>query len=143
MSKGTSIGRVRGLGSAHAGTHQWLLQRLTALSNLTLMIFLLISLAGLGDWGFRSVAGWLAHPLPSVALALFIVSVFWHARLGLQVLIEDYVHEGANKVAVMAALNLAAFGGAAAALFFLARIVFAAAGAEAAAGALQAAQGGR
>lgn len=141
MGNGTSIGRVRGLGSAHSGTHHWLLQRLTALGNLALMAYLLVSLTAWDNWSYGGIIAWLKLPLPPFALALFVVSVFWHARLGLQVLIEDYVH-GANKVAVITALNLAAFGGAAAGLFFIARIVFAAAGAEAAAGALQSLQGG-
>ena len=143
MGNGTSIGRVRGLGAAHHGTHHWVLQRLTALGNLLLMAFLVISLGGLGEYDFKSVIDWIARPLAALAFALLVISVFWHARLGLTVLIEDYVHEGANKVAALVLLNIAAFGGMAAGLFFIARIVFAAAGAEAAAGAMAAMQGGR
>lgn len=141
MGNGTSIGRVRALGSAHSGTHHWMLQRLTALSSLALMAFVLVSFAGLGKYDYETVVGWLVRPLPALVVALLIVSLFWHARLGLQVVIEDYVHEAANKVAVMVLLNLSMFGGAAAGLFLLARVVFAAIGQGAAqqavAGAMQ------
>ena len=61
----------------------------------------------------RRSRDWLAEPVPATAMALLVISTFWHARLGLQVLIEDYVHEAGNKFAAITALNLAAFGGAA------------------------------
>jgi succinate dehydrogenase / fumarate reductase membrane anchor subunit len=137
MGNGTSIGRVRALGSAHSGTHHWLLQRLTALGMLVLMAFVLVSFASLGKHDYPAIVGWLVRPLPALAVALLIIALFWHARLGLQVLIEDYVHEAANKVAAMVLLNLAMFGVAAAGLFFLAGIVFSALGQEAASGAMQ------
>jgi succinate dehydrogenase / fumarate reductase membrane anchor subunit len=122
MGNGTNIGRVRALGSAHSGSHHWLLQRFTAVGNLLLGLFLLFSLEGLGDYSFNAVHAWAAKPLSATALALFIVSSFWHARLGMQVAIEDYVHEHANKFAAMALLNLAAFAGAAFGLLCVIRI---------------------
>lgn len=122
MGNGTSIGKVRGLGSAHHGSHHWLLQRFTAIGNLVLGIFLAASFAMLPGYDFASVKGWIAEPLPAAAVALFVVSAFWHARLGLQVLIEDYVHTPGNKFAAIAALNLAAIGGAAFALFSIVRL---------------------
>lgn len=122
MGNGTNIGRVRALGSAHSGTHHWLVQRFTAIANLVLGLFLLFSLEGLGDWTFATVSAWAARPVPATALALFVVSSFWHARLGLQVLIEDYVHDHANKFACMALLNLAAVAGAAFGLFSVVRL---------------------
>ena len=122
MGNGTSIGRVRGLGSAHHGAHHWLVQRFTAIGNLVLMLFLLASLALLPAYDFGTVSKWIAQPLVAVALALLIVSVFWHARLGLQVLTEDYVHSSGNKFACIALLNLATIGGAAFGLFCIARL---------------------
>ena len=122
MGNGTSIGKVRGLGSAHEGPHHWLLQRFTAIGNLVLGIFLAASFAMLPGYDFASVKGWIAEPLPAAAVALFVVRAFWHARLGLQVLIEDYVHTPGNKFAAIAALNLAAIGGAAFALFSIVRL---------------------
>lgn len=121
MGDGTSIGRVRGLGSAHEGAHHWLLQRYTAAGNFLTVLFLAVSLVALPDLTYPTVRAWLAQPVPTLALALLVVSVFWHARLGLQVMIEDYVH-GANRFAAMLVLNLAAFAGAAAGLLFLAQI---------------------
>ena len=120
--RGTPIGKVRGLGAAHEGAHHWLLQRFTAVGNLLLVVFLAVSLVLLPDLSFDSVFEWMAGPLPATAMALLVISTFWHARLGLQVLIEDYVHTAGNKFAALAALNLFAFGGAAFGLLSIARI---------------------
>ena len=125
MGNGTSIGRVRGLGSAHEGAHHWLGQRFTAIGNLALMLFLAFSLALLPDYSYGTVAGWAAQTLPATALALLIISVFWHARLGLQVLIEDYIHEGGSRFALIALLNLAVIAGGVFAVFCIASIAFA------------------
>lgn len=122
MGNGTPIGRVRGLGSAHSGSHHWLLQRFTAIGNLLLVLWLAASLILLPDLGYASVREWLGRPVPATAMGLLIVSTFWHARLGMQVMLEDYVHEAANKFASIAALNLAAFAGAAFGLFCVIRL---------------------
>jgi len=122
MGNGTSIGRVRGLGSAKSGTHHWLLQRFTAIGNLLLTAYLLVSILLLQNLSYGTAIEWIASPIPATAVALLIISTFWHARLGLQVLVEDYVHEEANKFACIAALNLAAFGGAAFGLFCIIRL---------------------
>ena len=143
MGNGTSIGKVRGLGSAHSGAHHWLLQRFTAIGNLILVAFFLVAAVRLPNFDYATVQGWIAKPVPAVALALLIISTFWHARLGMQVLVEDYVHESANKFAAVVALNLLAFGGAAAGLFFIAEIVMAQVSTGVVKAAIQASQGGR
>ena len=122
MGNGTSIGRVRGLGPSHEGAHHWLVQRFTAIGNLVLMLFLLVSLALLPSYDYVTMTGWASQTLPATALALLIVSVFWHARLGLQVLIEDYVHNAGTKFGVLTLLNLATIGGAAFGLVSIARL---------------------
>ncbi|MDP3908020.1 succinate dehydrogenase, hydrophobic membrane anchor protein [Novosphingobium sp.] len=127
MGNGTSIGRVRGLGSAHSGAHHWLVQRFSAIGNLVLGLWLIISLVTLPDYDFKTVREWISGGIPATAMVLLIVSVFWHARLGIQVLIEDYVHEHANKFACMALLNLSAFAGAAFGLFSIVRLALGAA----------------
>ncbi|GGD49555.1 succinate dehydrogenase, hydrophobic membrane anchor protein [Aurantiacibacter arachoides] len=114
---------MRGLGSSHHGSHHWLLQRFTAVGNLVTVLFLIVSLLLLPDLSHATVTGWLSGPLPALMVALMIVSTFWHARLGLQVLIEDYVHAIGNRFAVILALNLFTIVGAVAALFFLFLIV--------------------
>jgi succinate dehydrogenase / fumarate reductase membrane anchor subunit len=124
MGQGTALGRVRGLGSAHHGSHHWLLQRFTAAGNLLTVGYLVFSLVLLGDFSYESVHLWLAQPLPLLAIALMIVSVFWHARLGLQVLFEDYLH-GAARFAAILLVNLVTFAGAAAGLLFLVQIMMA------------------
>ena len=122
MGNGTSIGRVRGLGSAHNGSHHWLVQRFTAIGNLVLTVWFVASLLMLPNLGFETVREWIARPLPAAAMALLVITTFWHARLGVQVVVEDYIHETANKFAAMAALNLATFAGAAFGLFSIVRL---------------------
>ena len=122
MGEGTSIGKVRGLGSAHSGSHHWLLQRFTAIGNLLLVLWFIASLLMLPNLGYGAMREWMARPLPAVAMALLIVSTFWHARIGMQVMLEDYVHTPANKFACVAALNLIAFAGAAFGLLCIIRL---------------------
>jgi succinate dehydrogenase / fumarate reductase membrane anchor subunit len=122
--KGTAIGRVRGLGSAHEGPHHWLLQRFTAVGNLILVTFLLTSFLLLPSYDYAAMRGWAGSVLTAMALALLIISTFWHARLGLTVLIEDYVDTPGNKFAAILALNLAVIAGAGFGLFNVARLAF-------------------
>ena len=105
MGDGTSIGRVRGLGSARHGAHHWLVQRFTAIGNIILMVWLLVSLAMLPGYDYATLHNWLAKPVAATAMILLIVSTFWHARLGVQVFMEDYVHDEGWKFASLAALN--------------------------------------
>jgi succinate dehydrogenase / fumarate reductase membrane anchor subunit len=118
---------VRGLGSAHTGAHHWLLQRFTALGGLVLVAYLLTSFALLPNFSFVTMHDWISRPVPATGVALLVVSLFWHARIGLQVVVEDYVHEHANKFACIAALNLVAFGGAGFGVFSIVRIALGAA----------------
>lgn len=120
--KGTALGHVRGLGSAHEGVHHWMLQRFTAIGNLVLVLFLAGSIVMLPDLSYATVTGYFGDPLPATAMALLIVSTFWHARLGLQVMIDDYVDEPGNKFAAIALLNLASLAGAAFGIFCIVRL---------------------
>lgn len=105
MGNGTSIGRVRGLGSAKHGSGHWLLQRFTAIGNFILVLWLLASLVMLPAYDYGTVHTWLAKPVSATAMVMLIVSTFYHARLGVQVLAEDYVHDEGLKFATLAALN--------------------------------------
>lgn len=125
MGNGTSIGKVRGLGSAHEGAHHWLIQRFTAIGNVVLMLWLMTTFILLPDLSYATVSEHLAKPVPATAMVLLIICVFWHARLGLQVLIEDYVHEAGNKFGALALLNLSTIGGGAFGIFCVARLALA------------------
>jgi succinate dehydrogenase / fumarate reductase membrane anchor subunit len=81
-----------GLGSAKAGTEHWWLQRVTAIANIPLVIFFVIFILWhLGGDRAQLMAS-VKHPLIAIALALSFLSILWHMRLGMQVIIEDYVH---------------------------------------------------
>ncbi len=121
MGAGTDLGRVRGLGAAKDGVHHWWLQRVTAIANILLMLWFIFSLVRLPGLDYSSVTLWLRQPVAAVPMLLLIVSVFWHLRLGVQVLLEDYVH-GAPRVLAMLALNFYALAGAAAAVFAVLKI---------------------
>jgi len=123
MGTGTGIGRVRGLGSAKTGTHHWWLQRLTAGSNLLLVTWAVVSLFRLPLHDYKALVLWLSSPWASVPLILATVSVFYHLRLGLQVVIEDYQHDFSRVIALVL-LNFYAIAGAALAIFAILRIAF-------------------
>ena len=124
MGNGTGIGRVRGLGSAKHGGKHWIDQRLTAIGNLLLTSWLVISLLVLPNMEHETVAAWLAQPSVAVPMILMLISIFWHVRLGLQVLIEDYVHEDGNKLALLTLLNFYVIGAAAFGIFMVAKHAF-------------------
>lgn len=125
MGNGTHLGKVRGLGSSGHGSQHWLQQRLTALGNILLVGFLFVSLIRLplGDHG--AVHRWASNPTVALALILLLVSVFWHLRLGLTVLIEDYVHGEATRLLTLVLLNFYVIGGAAYGIFAIVRIALA------------------
>ncbi len=124
MGSGTNIGKVRGLGSAQEGAHHWIIQRVTAVGNLALIAWLLISLLRLPNYEYELLVGWLSSPLVAVPMMLMLVSIFWHLRLGLQVLIEDYVPDHGLKFGIIILLNFFAVGGAALGIFAVAKVAF-------------------
>jgi succinate dehydrogenase / fumarate reductase, membrane anchor subunit len=101
MSMKTPLGRVLGLGSAKSGTEHWWIQRVTAIAGLPLTVFLVVFIiAHLGATRAELVAS-LGNPFVAILLALTFVSLLWHMRLGLQVVIEDYVHAPLAKFAAL------------------------------------------
>lgn len=125
MGSGTGVGRVRGLGSARKGTHHWTAQRITAVGNALLAVWFVASLAMLPSYDHGTIVGWLSQPIAAVPLMLFILNVFYHLRLGLQILIEDYVHDEGLKFAALTLLTFFAIGCGAVSLFSVAKIALA------------------
>ena len=124
MSLRSPLGRVRGLGSAKGGTHHWWMQRLTAIALVPLTVWFILSLITLSGADHATAAEWLASPLPAVLMILLIVATFHHLQLGLQVIIEDYVHGEGMKLACIIGIKLASFALAVAAGFAVLKIAF-------------------
>ncbi len=108
MSLRTSLGRVRGLGSAKEGTAHWWAQRLTAVALVPLVLWFAVSLVILSGADHSAVVGWLQNPASAVLMLLLIVAVFHHAQLGMQMVIEDYVHTEWLKMTLVTAIKFAA-----------------------------------
>jgi succinate dehydrogenase / fumarate reductase membrane anchor subunit len=97
----TPIGRVRGLGSARSGTGHFWHQRLTAVANVPLTIAFIIILVSLLGRSHAAVVQILGSPLVAIVMLLFIGSITYHMKLGMQVIIEDYVHDEKWKFAAV------------------------------------------
>jgi succinate dehydrogenase / fumarate reductase membrane anchor subunit len=107
MQMRSPIASVRGLGAAREGVGHWKLQRLTALANVPLVLWFVFSAMALSGSGYEAVRAWLSSPVTASLMVLLIISLFTHARVGVQVVIEDYVHHEGVKMASLAALTLA------------------------------------
>ncbi len=117
FNSASDLKRVRGLGASGTGVHHWWLQRVTACSNFVLVAWFLASLVLLPNYDHGTVLAWVAQPLVAVPLLLLIASLFWHARLGVQVLIEDYLHQESQRLIAVLALNFFILGTGAIAAF--------------------------
>jgi succinate dehydrogenase / fumarate reductase membrane anchor subunit len=106
----TPLARARGLGAAHGGLGHWKAQRLTAISNAVLVLWFVFSAMALAGAGYDEVRAWLASPLAATLMILLIVSVFYHAPLGLQVVIEDYVHHPGMRIGAVIVVRLVVAG---------------------------------
>jgi len=124
MREGTAIGRVRGLGSAKSGAAHWWQERLTSVSTLLLFVWFLASLLLLPNLEHATVIAWLRSPIAAVPMLLLIVSTFWHAKAGMQVIIEDYVHESGWKFFSITLLNFLTLALGALAFFSVLKIAF-------------------
>lgn len=122
----TAIARARGLGSARQGGEHWWHERLSSVACLLLYVWLLVSLLRLPALDHRGVTEWLRDPLAAVPMLLLVVATFWHLKMGLKVVVEDYVHEEGNKFLAVLLIDFAAALAAAFALFSVLRIALAA-----------------
>ncbi len=124
MSFRTPMGRARGLGSARDGAGHWWAQRLTAIALVPLTLWFVASVVSLAGASHAEVASWIGAPVPAVLMILFIVATFHHAQLGLQVVIEDYVHSEGLKIAGIVLVKFAAAALGLVSVFAVLRIAF-------------------
>jgi succinate dehydrogenase / fumarate reductase, membrane anchor subunit len=101
------LARARGLGAAKEGVQHWWLQRVTAIALVPLLLWFTASLAQLAGADHAAVVAWLSRPLVAVLVVLLLFAAFVHLKLGLEVVIEDYVH---GAFAKHASLLLAGYG---------------------------------
>ncbi len=99
----TPLARAKGLGAAGHGADHWWLHRMTAVSNIPLVIAFVIIVAALAGRPYPEVIGIVSHPLVSILLILAVLSVANHMRMGVQIIIEDYVHQKGLKIAALIA----------------------------------------
>ena len=113
---------ARGLGSAKDGTHHWWMQRITAIALVPLTGWLVGSLVAIGAADHAQTVQWIRSPAVSIALLLTVAALFHHAQLGVQVVIEDYLHAEWKKLAALIAVRLLTIAVAATAAFSVLRI---------------------
>ena len=102
-SMSTPLARARGLGSAKSGLHHWWHQRVSAVAMVGLVSWMVVLLFSLVDADYQTALNMLAHPVNATVVVLFIAVGLWHASLGLQVVLEDYVaNEGVRLIAILA-----------------------------------------
>lgn len=94
----SELGRARGMGAAKSGVHHWTAQRVTAIALVPLILWFIYSLLSLGHAPHEAVLAWASGPLTLVLLLTLAGTMFYHMQLGLQVVIEDYVHNEASKL---------------------------------------------
>ena len=102
-SMSTPLARARGLGSSKSGLHHWWHQRVSAVAMVGLVRWMVVLLFSLVDADYQTALNMLAHPVNATVVVLFIAVGLWHASLGLQVVLEDYVaNEGVRLIAILA-----------------------------------------
>lgn len=120
----TPLGRVRGLGSAKSGTGHFWLQRVTAVANVVLTVIFLGVVISLFGKPYPAAMATLSHPLVAILMLLFVVSGAVHMRLGMQVVIEDYIHGEGLKIAAVIANTFFAIAIGAACVFAVLKLSF-------------------
>jgi succinate dehydrogenase / fumarate reductase, membrane anchor subunit len=114
--------RVKGLGSAGSGTGHWWRQRLTAIALVPLTLWFVWIVLGLIGQDAFVVRARLAEPVTGMLLAAYVIALFWHAQLGVQVVIEDYVHTRWLEITLQVLVKFAALAGALLAVLSIIRI---------------------
>jgi len=113
MEMRSPLGRIRGLGSTNDGIGHWWLQRVTGIALVPLMIWFVFSAIGLAGADINAFKTWVGTSGNPVLLSLLIFTMFHHGQLGLQVVVEDYIHSELTKLGLLIAIKFSAiiFGG--------------------------------
>lgn len=118
----TPLKRARGLGSAKDGTHHFIIQRLTALALVPLSIWIVFLALTLMNADYAQARAIVHQPFAAIWLAAFVIAAFWHAQLGLQVVIEDYMHTRWLEITAQVAVKFFCFIGALACIMAIVRV---------------------
>jgi succinate dehydrogenase / fumarate reductase membrane anchor subunit len=105
MSLVSPLNRVLGLGSAKEGTEHWWGQRLSAIALVGLGLWFAGAALDFGEFDYASVSSWIAQPLHAVLLSLLVLTLAYHSQLGIQIVVEDYVHATGFKIATLIVLT--------------------------------------
>ena len=124
MSLRSPLGQARGLGSAKSGVHHWWMQRLTAVALVPLCIWLVAGLVNVAGADHATASAWLSQPLTAVMMILLLTAMFYHSMLGVQVVIEDYVHGEFSKLASLVVVKFAHLALAAVSIFSVLKVAF-------------------
>jgi succinate dehydrogenase / fumarate reductase membrane anchor subunit len=109
MTLRSPLAAARGLGSAKSGTHHWWAQRVTAIALVPLTVWFVIGLIAHAGASYAEARAWIGSPISATLMICLIVAMFHHAQLGLQVVIEDYIHAERCKIASLMLVKGAAF----------------------------------
>ncbi len=124
----TPLNRVLGLGSAKDGVEHWWAQRLSAVALALLGLWLVFAFLGLPDLRYVTVVGWMQMPLTSILMILTLAALGYHSKLGVQVIIEDYVHAAGLKVLALVLTTFVHIGVVVAGVFAVLKVAFGATG---------------
>jgi len=122
----SSLHRAQGLGSARKGVAHWWMQRVTAIALIPLTLWFAALLMALSGSDYNAVIAWLRTPFVIILMVLLLIMLCQHVALGIQVVIEDYVHSDRVKIPVVVAIRYASFGIAVAGIIATLHIAFAA-----------------
>jgi succinate dehydrogenase / fumarate reductase, membrane anchor subunit len=120
----SSFDRTQGLGSAREGVGHWWMQRVTALALIPMTLWFAASLIARASDDYGAFILWLRSPFTSVSMVLLLIALFYHMALGLQVVVEDYVHTERIKMPTVVVIHLGCFALAAAGIIATLRIAF-------------------
>ncbi len=118
------LAKARGLGSAHHGAEHWMAQKITAIANVPLVLWLIFSIICLKDATYLEFTAWQAKPWNAVLMIMLIISVMYHAKLGAQVVVEDYISNKSLKMMKLIGQKLFFFALGVACIFSVLKIAF-------------------